>query len=220
MSCLCLSYLIALVAQDVAPMAKPYHYHVVEDHALQRQRVACGPNALYMLLKAHGRAVTYHEVRASLKMREDGCTLLALRNAANRCGLAARVVRCPADALKRLNLPAILHFQKSVHFGDNVKHYVLLTSVSDVQIEYVDGTTGLREAITLKKFAAVSDGYVLERTRDLDRACVSYLMPFAVLMGGLASLRHCFVTMRHGSAGPCPAMIVAVVGFLRSCDGH
>ncbi len=193
-------------------MAEPYHYQLVEDSAMQSQRVACGPNALYMFLAAHGMALPYEEIRARLAMKPEGCTMLALRDAATQCGIRARVVKCSAADLKHVALPAILHFNGRVNFGDNVKHYVLLTSVSDEGIEYLDGTTAWHEVITLKKFATISDGYVLERCGTSDLGSISLLVSIIVLMGAVASLR------RHSLATRVRAGLTTMALFLAALD--
>lgn len=163
-------------------LASEEEYRVVDDPAVQKMRVSCGPNALYMFLRAHGVQARYEVIAAGLPMQTAGCTMLALKETAANLGLKTRVVKSDRSRIKYLRLPAILHFHNSVFFGDNVQHYVLLTKVTDDGITYIDGTSGLIESITLKKLQAVSDGYALEVDNGTRFFGIAGVIPALVLL--------------------------------------
>ncbi len=190
----------------------PSDYRAVVDPEIQRMRVSCGPNSLYMLLQSHGVSKQYNEVCGQITMQEEGCTILSLRNAAQKLGLNARIIKCSASELSGLRLPAILHFSNDVFFGGNTKHFVLLTGVSADGIEYLDGTSGRHENITMKKFTAVSDGYALEPIDTFRFRWLFLMIPIAILVGGITILRGVRSLSSQATKAVCVFCLLSVCG--------
>lgn len=198
----------------------PTAYLAVDDPILQRKRVACGPNVLYMLLKSFGIPCDYKDLEARLPIQSQGCTLLALQDTARCYELNTRALRCTASDLKYLKLPAIAHFYKSVFFGEDDNHYVLLTKVWDDRIEYIDGTSGWHEAITFKKFAAVSHGYILACAQRSDLPWFSFVIPLGILVSGFCVLRHSSKTKLQNTLLIFGVIVLIVIGNTRGVGAH
>ena len=91
----------------------------------------CGVAALEMLFDAHGvETRTLEPVRALVARRDDGLTMLEMRNLAVDHGLAADGMRMNLAALARARFPAIVSFPD---------HWVVVDRVTP------DGTVDLRD---------------------------------------------------------------------------
>jgi ABC-type bacteriocin/lantibiotic exporter with double-glycine peptidase domain len=156
--------LVLLIASQgmTGPNGTDDDYQTVDDQRVQKMRVICGPNSLYLLLRTWNVPVTYTEVDRQLPTVERGTTLLALRQTAAHFGLPTRVRKCTAESLKALNLPSIVHLRANFRVDGRGTHYVLLYAISESGLVCIDGTTGLREDITWAKFHQYWTGYVVE----------------------------------------------------------
>jgi ABC-type bacteriocin/lantibiotic exporter with double-glycine peptidase domain len=174
--------------------AKPhYYYGPVDDPVVQRKRVICGPNCLYLLLRAGGIAVSYSDVENRVEFQEGGTSILALRQAAQYFGLPGIVRKCGMESLKSLRLPVIVHIRDHFKLNDVTNHFVVLQAVGENNVTVIDGTTGLVEDVTKTKFEKSWSGYVLETIREDARPVESLALqvPLSIALGlfGLWTLR-------------------------------
>src|SRR6266851_2680803 len=98
---------------------------------------ACGPNCLFVFLRAFGAEVDHNELVRALPRSERGVSLATLQEAAARYGVPAQTVCAAPDALTSLPLPAILHLGE----GDE-DHFVVLCELNEGNAIVVDGGTG------------------------------------------------------------------------------
>lgn len=96
----------------------------------------CGAACLAMVLSYFGRYTRVADLRQVLDPGRDGLTAKNLKDIATQEGLETRAVRAEFDALKSLDLPAILHWD----FG----HYVVLVGVGRDYLRILDPKVGPR----------------------------------------------------------------------------
>jgi hypothetical protein len=116
----------------------------------------CGPNALYMLLRLSGsKSLDLRDFR-SIPLSKQGSSLLALKEWARTKHINLEAVRYDTNGLKKVPLPAILHFDGKTAI--DTSHFVVCYKVERGSAYLIDGSTG-----TLYQMPANS-------TRDGDRA--------------------------------------------------
>lgn len=127
------------------------------------QAVLCGPNALYMLLKAHDQSVSADVFFREVAPGDQGLSLAELRNACSRYGLPAEVRHCTYEQLVcacPLPLVALLH-RPCETAGRSAGHYVLVVDASPVGVTLIDGTRGEQERYSREVFCRNWKGYVV-----------------------------------------------------------
>ncbi len=100
----------------------------------QSRNAECGLACLAMIARYHGQAVDLATLRQTAPMSSRGMSLRDLIDAAPLVGLATRPVRCDLAAVKRLRLPAILHWR--------FNHFVVVTRVDGDMFEIHDPALG------------------------------------------------------------------------------
>jgi len=118
----------------------------------QLSAVECGAACLAMILNYHGRKTTIAEVREVCSLGRDGLSGLTIVRASRGYGLRVRAYSIEVDQIKRLTLPAI------VHWGFN--HFVVLESLSARWADIVDPGRG-RTRLTLDEFKGEFTGVIL-----------------------------------------------------------
>lgn len=103
---------------------------------LQTEAAECGLACLAMVASYHGHAVDLATLRRRFAVSLHGATLATLIDYAGRLGLATRAVRLEPEALGRLRLPCVLHW--------NFTHYVVLAKVGRRVVTLHDPGRGLR----------------------------------------------------------------------------
>jgi hypothetical protein len=139
----------------------------VTAESLQRKRLLCGPNSLYLLLKLHGCSVRYADVKKEVLLSEDGVSMLQLRNAAKRWGLPAAVRRCQTteEDLSGCSLPLIAHINKDAIIRPEGHYVVVVQVIPDGDkrgVRVIDGTSGKLIRYDWDHFLHYWDGYILE----------------------------------------------------------
>ena len=115
---------------------------------------ACGPNALYVLLRIHDRPVDYIELLKHLNPPRSGSSFEELRSAA-RWGLKTSVYQANRKSIGEIDMPFIAHLR----FHD-AEHYVVVgRDEEDVQIR--DEDRGGVQDMRNDKFFKAWTGYVL-----------------------------------------------------------
>ncbi len=124
----------------------------------------CGINATYVFLGLQGIKVDYDRVLHRIGVGERGSTLKDLRDATTEAGLPAVVAKTTLEGLARAPLPLIAHMeaQDAGEFAhDRRGHYIVVLSVNDRMVRYIDGSTGRLTFTPRLDFAREWTGYVL-----------------------------------------------------------
>jgi ABC-type bacteriocin/lantibiotic exporter with double-glycine peptidase domain len=125
--------------------------------------VICGPNALYMFLKAYDRQPSLQEFFREVDPGDRGLSLAGLRDASTRYGLPAEVRRCSYEQLlagRPLPLIALMRSGPEIP-GASDGHYVLVFDVDVEGVRLVDGTTCQQERYPRDVFCRNWKGYVV-----------------------------------------------------------
>ena len=89
---------------------------------LQTEAAECGLACLAMIASYHGHRVDLNTLRRRHPVSLQGATLRGLIQIANQMHLACRPLRFELDDLRRLTLPAIVHW--------DMNHFVVLKTIS------------------------------------------------------------------------------------------
>lgn len=106
---------------------------------LQSEAPECGIACLAMVASFHGHLTDLSAMRMRLSPSLKGVTLKHLSQAAESMGLVARGVQAPLEALGKLTLPAVLHW--------DMNHFVVLTKISGKYLTVHDPARGMRRLI-------------------------------------------------------------------------
>ena len=106
---------------------------------LQSEAPECGIACLAMVASFHGHLTDLSAMRTRLSPSLKGVTLKHLSQAAESMGLVARGVQAPLEALGKLTLPAVLHW--------DMNHFVVLTKISGKYLTVHDPARGMRRLI-------------------------------------------------------------------------
>ena len=209
-------FLLMVASQAVTGANGPDDdYQTVDDPRVQKMRIICGPNSLYLLLRAWNIPVRYTEVERQLPMVERGTTLLALKQTAAQLGLPTRVRQCTTESLATLNLPSIVHLRANFREDARETHYALLSTISESGVVCIDGTTGFREEVSWGKMEWYWTGYVVEPVPDPPLLEA----PFLLVPMFLANLVCMFLAVWPPNfvwRRSRPAVVMALVGLLGS----
>ena len=118
----------------------------------QAEMADCGPTCLAMVLAGHGRNIPLEEIKKHMKVGKAGIDALTLVTTAKLYGLKGRGVEANIPALRKLPLPAILHWGKL--------HFVVLVGWDKDKAEVFDPGFGPME-LELKEFEQHFSGTVL-----------------------------------------------------------
>ncbi len=151
---------------------------------IERQKVICGPNCLYMLLSLHNKPVDQSLFVRYFPTHQDGLSLLELQEAATSMGLPSEVLRCTYDELQRsFDSPIIAYLS-----GDG-PHYVVVHSVDSESVSILDGTTGEEQRLTRKEFERTWSGYILHPREASEYTLLFYLsltvLGWSLLLAGI-----------------------------------
>jgi hypothetical protein len=102
----------------------------------QERREYCGPAALAAVARHFGREVQEEEVARLAGTDARGTTMLGLREAAEKLGLAVQDRRARIEDLEALPKPAILFYSQG--------HFAVLTGVSEGRFYLADPSLGQR----------------------------------------------------------------------------
>ncbi|PYT07920.1 MAG: ABC transporter [Acidobacteria bacterium] len=140
----------------------------------QLNAVECGAACLAMILSYFGRDTSVAECREACMPGRDGLTARAIRNAARSFGLLVKAYSAEPEALNRLPLPLIAHWE--------FNHFVVVEKWSGDSVFIVDPRNGRRK-LRSEEFDNSFTGVVLsfepeerfERRGGRPRPWVSYI---------------------------------------------
>ena len=118
----------------------------------QAEMADCGPACLAMVLAGHGKNISLEEIKKHMKVGKAGIDALTLVETAKLYGLKGRGVEANIPALRKLPLPAILHWGKL--------HFVVLVGWNKNRAEVLDPGFGPMK-LELKEFEQHFSGTVL-----------------------------------------------------------
>lgn len=122
----------------------------------------CGLNCLYVLLRLHGRRVSYDKLKNEVRTTQRGATLLELKTAAARHGLEMSILKVSPQNMDRVRYPVIALLGDGD--GPDVKgHFVVVYNNTEDTVEAIDGTTGSLNHISRGVFNRAFSGYILAR---------------------------------------------------------
>lgn len=113
----------------------------------------CGLACLTMVACYHGHKVDLNGLRQRFPSSMAGASLKGVMSLADQLGLAPRAVKAELDAVRKLSLPAIIHW--------NLNHFVVLKSVGNRKLVVHDPAHGER-SFTWQAFSEHFTGVALE----------------------------------------------------------
>lgn len=120
---------------------------------LAAEAAECGLTCIAMISRYYGHDIDLNTLRKRFSPSLSGLTLRALIAMGEDLGLGCRAVRIEIEDLRRVPLPAILHWDLS--------HYVVLVAVSRSGITVHDPASGARR-LSAREFSRHFTGVVLE----------------------------------------------------------
>ncbi|NJD87772.1 MAG: peptidase domain-containing ABC transporter, partial [Betaproteobacteria bacterium] len=103
---------------------------------LQSEAPECGIACLAMVASYHGYLTDLSAMRVRLSPSLKGITLKNIAQIAEGMGLTSRGVQAPLEALGKLQLPAVLHW--------DMNHFVVLVAVKGRRLVIHDPARGRR----------------------------------------------------------------------------
>lgn len=122
---------------------------------LQTEMTECGLACIAMVAKYHGHKLDLNGLRARFPISQKGATLDTLINISGELDLGTRALRLDMDDMKKLQLPAILHW--------DLNHFVVLKKVHGQKITIHDPARGER-VMHLREASDHFTGVALELT--------------------------------------------------------
>lgn len=120
---------------------------------LASEGAECGLACLTMIGSYHGHDVDLNGLRQRFPVSMSGANLRGLMQIAGKLSLAPRALKVGLEALPKVSLPAVLHW--------DFNHFVVLKSVSGKKAVIHDPALGMRE-LQLNEFSKHFTGVVLE----------------------------------------------------------
>lgn len=153
---------------------------------LQTEMTECGLACLAMIARYHGHDIDLNVLRRKHLVSMTGASLKSVIAIADGLQLSSRPLRVDLDHLKKLQLPAMLHW--------DLNHYVVLKAIKGEIAEIVDPGVGLRKM----KLSQLSDhftGIAVEFTPQADfKAVQARIKPrISLLWSRLVGLKRAVV---------------------------
>ena len=123
---------------------------------LAAEAAECGLACMVMISRYHGHDVDLNGLRQRFSLSLAGTSLRSLMGIADQLGFSTRALRVEIDALNKVSLPAILHW--------DLNHFVVLKSIDRKVAVVHDPAIGVRR-LTWDQFSKHFTGVVLESAR-------------------------------------------------------
>ena len=132
----------------------------LNSNELEQWRVPqhCGRNCVYITLRLLQTDVAYGDVQGELPERQEGHSLLELRQAASKFGVKMQIVKGPPEILTNCSLPVIAHWEEEEKVTG---HYVVVIACTSEEVRYIDGTTAMIGTMPMVDFQTKWTGYLL-----------------------------------------------------------
>ena len=150
---------------------------------LQTEAAECGLACLAMVTLYHGHRIDLNTLRRRHPVSLSGVTLRGLIQVASHLHLTGRALRFELDQLRKLRLPAIVHW--------DMNHFVVLRAVKGRTIVVHDPALGERR-ISLTEASKHLTGVALELTpaEGFVQQDERRRLPFSVFWGQMRGLGH------------------------------
>src|SRR5262245_2272471 len=119
----------------------------------QTEAAECGLACLAMIASYHGHRIDLNTLRRRHPVSLQGVTLRGLIQVANHLQLVSRALHYELDDLRRLRLPAIVHW--------DMNHFVVLKSVSRKKVTLHDPASG-DKSLSIREASKHLTGVALE----------------------------------------------------------
>jgi hypothetical protein len=116
-------------------------------------------NCLYLELALLGHPVEYVRVKEAVFAKGGEVSIVELREAAHRCGLSMKIVRCGPNELRRMPMPVIVYMHGSRAGGG----FSLVCSLDDKRCCFIPGATACIRDAEIDKFRRDWSGFALVR---------------------------------------------------------
>ena len=126
---------------------------------LQTEMTECGLACLAMIARYHGHDIDLNVLRRKHLVSMTGASLKSVIAVGDGLQLSSRPLRVDLDHLKKLQLPAMLHW--------DLNHYVVLKSIKGDQAEIIDPGVGYRK-MSLSRLSNHFTGIAVEFTPQAD----------------------------------------------------
>lgn len=120
---------------------------------IQAEAAECGLACICMIASFHGRDADLSSLRGRFSTSLRGATLRSLMIIAGELGFATRPIRAEPEVLRRINLPAILHW--------NMSHFVVLAQM-DNEIAVIHDPARGRVRMSIAELSRHFTGVALE----------------------------------------------------------
>lgn len=152
----------------------------------QTEASECGIACIAMIATYHGHSISLSEIRRSTNISIKGMNLSHIMSLSEKLGLTSRPVKLELEELRELSLPAILHW--------DLKHFVVLKSVSAKNIVVHDPAVGLRK-MSPSELGKHFTGIALELAAgpDLKRKLPTPPLSLSKLAGHIKGLQRSLV---------------------------
>lgn len=113
----------------------------------------CGLACLAMIAQYHGHKIDLNALRQRFPISMSGASLKGLMKLADQLSFSSRAVKAELEAISKLTLPAIIHW--------DLNHFVVLKSVDRRRLVIHDPSHGAR-TLTWESFSQHFTGVALE----------------------------------------------------------
>src|SRR3954451_18935389 len=153
---------------------------------LQTEAAECGLACLAMVASYHGNRTDLNTLRRRYPASLKGVTLRGLMQVAAHLGLSGRPLRIELSHLKKLRLPAILHW--------DMAHFVVLKAYKKKGIVIHDPAAGERW-LPIAEISKHLTGVVLELspTEEFCRSDERVRLPFSAFWSGMSGNSHAII---------------------------
>lgn len=117
----------------------------------QRDITDCGAACLASVANHYNLKIPVARIRQYAGTDQKGTNVLGLIQAAEKLGFSAKGVKGNVEALSKIPLPAIVH----VVIDEKLAHYLVLYSVKNGNIEYMDPADGEFHSKTIEDFTKI-----------------------------------------------------------------
>lgn len=165
-----------------------------------REPFNCGPNSLYVFLKARGYQVDYDDLLRSIPFREVGCSLQDLSDEATHRGLSTRVIRLDPRELVRQELPLIVHLESNRSVAG---HFEVLLAANDRAVTLLEPSTALVRDVDLATFQMQWTSYALVEAKSHSYELLAGVI--LVILGVTLNLAYSSLASRSRSSSQQPS---------------
>lgn len=146
-------------ARSLTDTEQTYDKEQADRH--HREKVICGPNAVYLLLTIYRCRTSETVIADAMPNDPQGMSLIEIRDALAANGLDAVLRRQTTEQLVDDWRPCIIHTKPNRSSG----HYLVLLSIAGSDVHLLDPTSGRSMETKVKYLSKTWSGYVIAPRR-------------------------------------------------------